>query len=158
MEEILDISAGLVLPELYGLSLTEVLVKATKTHEVRTGVKVARHLGALPRTANRSTCICFYRFVQEGLNNAFHHALGASCSVTAYSTASAIEVKVSNDGSGFDPSTIERKGSSSGLGLAGLRERIESLGGTFEIQSTIDLGTVLTANFSIADLEIEDGE
>ena len=158
LEEIRNISAGLVLPELDGLSLTEVLVKATKTHELRTGTKVVRNLGTLPSTANRSACICFYRFVQEGLNNAYHHALGAPCSVMAYCTASAVEVKVSDGGSGFDPSTIERENTSSGLGLAGLRERIESLGGTFEIQSTTDLGTVLTAKFSIADLEVEDGE
>lgn len=158
LEEIRNISAGLVLPELDGLSLAEVLVKATKTHEHRTGIKVERNLDTLPSTANKSACICFYRFVQEGLNNAFHHAPGAPCSVTANCTADTIEVKVTDTGAGFDLSSINQISTSGRLGLAGLRERIESLGGKFEIKSTINQGTVLTAKFSIADMEIEDGE
>lgn len=158
LEEIRNISAGLVLPELDGLSLAEVLIKATKTHELRTGTKIERHFGSLPSTANRSACICFYRFIQEGLNNAHHHAPGSPCSVSAYCTTDTIEVKVTDRGEGFDPASVEKKKANSGLGLPGLRERIESLGGKFEIQSTINKGTVLTAKFLIADLEIEDGE
>ena len=107
---------------------------------------------------NQSACICFYRFIQEGLNNAHHHAPGAACSIMANCIDDTIEVKVTDQGAGFDPAYIKNTNAGSGLGLAGLRERIESLGGQFEIQSTIDKGTVLLARFSIADLEIVDGE
>ena len=158
LEEIRNISAGLVLPELEGLTLAEVLTKAIKTHELRTGIKIDRHLDRLPSNVNRSACICFYRFVQEGLNNANHHALGAPCEVIAYCTDDMIEVKVTDGGPGFDPADMGKRNSDSGLGLAGLRERIESLGGKFEIQTSIGQGTVLTAKFSLVDLEIEDGE
>ena len=66
--------------------------------------------------------------------------------------------EVADSGDGFDPLAVEEKSVSSGLGLAGLRERIESLGGKFEIRSTAYRGTVLSAKFSLVDLEIEDGE
>lgn len=158
LEEIRNISAGLVLPELENLSLAEVLSKAIKTHELRTGIKIARNLDRLPSNVNRSARICFYRFVQEGLNNAYHHAQGLPCEVIARCTDDMIEVKVTDGGVGFDPADMEKRNSGSGLGLAGLRERIESLGGRFEIQTSAGQGTVLIAKFSFADLEIEDGE
>lgn len=158
LEEIRNISAGLVLPELEGLSLSGVLSKVVKTHELRTDTRVGLILGDLPIKANRSARICIYRFVQEGLNNAYHHASGAGCSVSANCSDDIIEVKVSDSGSGFGPEDTIREKSSGRLGLAGLRERIESLGGQFEIESAPNRGTSLTARFLIADLEIEDGE
>ena len=110
------------------------------------------------QAANRSACICLYRFVQEGLNNAYHHATGADCQVLTECSNGKIEVRVCDNGSGFDPVEIRREKSRERLGLAGLRERIESLGGQFDIQSSPGKGTVLIARFSTTDLEIEDGD
>ncbi|MFA9419206.1 MAG: sensor histidine kinase, partial [Gammaproteobacteria bacterium] len=152
LTEIRNISAGLVLPELDGLTLTEILTKAVSTHEHRTHTSTGLNLGALPTNIGKSTQICLYRLVQEGLNNAEHHAPGAACSITARYANDIIEVEVSDTGSGFDPSIIAT--SSSGLGLPGLRERIESVGGQFEIRSTNGKGTQLIAQFSVADLEL----
>ena len=154
MAEIRNISAGLVLPELDGLSLAEILTKAASTHEHRTHTRVSLNLGELPTDIGKSTQICLYRLVQEGLNNAFHHAQGALCSITARYTGHSIEVEVSDSGVGFDPAVIAE--SSSGLGLSGLRERIESVGGLFEIRSVAGKGTQLIARFAIGDLETED--
>lgn len=158
LEEIRNISAGLVLPELEGLSLAGVIEKAVKSHEMRTDSKVDLQLRQLPAAANRSACICLYRFVQEGLNNAYHHATGADCQVLTECSNGKIEVRVCDNGSGFDPVEIRREKSRERLGLAGLRERIESLGGQFDIQSSPGKGTVLIARFSTTDLEIEDGD
>ena len=158
LEEIRNISAGLVLPELEGLSLAEVLEKVVKTHEQRTNSSIKLELESLTTTANRSARICFYRFVQEGLNNAYHHAFGAECKVTANRSGEIIELKVADNGSGFNIVNSKKDKSDGRLGLAGLRVRIESLGGQFEIQSSAGRGTVLIARFSIADLEIEDEE
>jgi signal transduction histidine kinase len=158
LEEIRNISAGLVLPELEGLSLAEVLDKVVKTHERRTDSSIELEIDSLPATANRSARICFYRFVQEGLNNTYHHAFGAECKVIANRSGEIIELKVVDNGSGFNIVNSRKDKSARQLGLAGLRERIESLGGQFEIQSSAGHGTVLIARFSIADLEIEDEE
>jgi len=152
LADIRNISAGLVLPELDGLTPTEVLTKATSAHEYRTHTRPSLILDELPTHIGKSTLTCLYRLVQEGLNNAEHHAPGAACSITARYANDIIEVEVSDTGSGFDPSIIAT--SSSGLGLPGLRERIESVGGQFEIRSTNGKGTQLIARFSVADWEV----
>jgi len=152
LADIRNISAGLVLPELDGLTLTEILTKAVSNHENRTHTSASLNLGALPRYIGKSTQICLYRLVQEGLNNAEHHAPGATCSVSALYADNTFEVEVSDTGSGFDPAIIAS--SSSGLGLPGLRERIESVGGQFEIRSSDGQGTQLIARFTITDLEL----
>lgn len=154
--DIRNISAGLVLPELDGLSLTEILTKAVRTHEHRTGTSIGLKFDNLPDYVGKSTQICLYRMIQEGLNNSYHHALKAQSSVAASYTNGVIEVEVADEGSGFDLSTIAN--SSAGLGLPGLRERIESIGGEFEIRSATGQGTQLFARLTVTDLEIQDDQ
>ncbi len=150
MNDIRNISAGLVLPELDGLTLTDILTKATSNHEHRTHNRVDLKLADLPEYIGKSIQICLYRLVQEGLNNAERHAPGAACTLSARYNDDSFEVEVSDTGSGFDPGATAAPGS--GLGLPGLRERIESVGGEFEIRSTIGQGTQLIARFHVADL------
>jgi PAS domain S-box-containing protein len=151
LAEIRSISSGLVLPELEGLTLTEIFTKAASIHGQRTHTNPGLNLGALPAHIGKSTHICLYRLVQEGLNNAERHAPGATCSISAHCTDNTIKVEVSDTGSGFETETVAT--SSSGLGLPGLRERIESMGGQFEIRSAIGQGTQLIARFPIVDIE-----
>ena len=151
LTEIRNISAGLVLPELDGMNPTEVLNKAVSAHEDRTHTRVSLNLGTLPGSIGKSTQICLYRLVQEGLNNAEHHAPGKDCSVSARYSDNTLEVEVADDGPGFDHKTMAT--SSSGLGLPGLRERIESVGGQFEIRSNEGEGTRLIVRFSVTDLD-----
>ncbi|MFI9815173.1 sensor histidine kinase [Saccharothrix variisporea] len=67
-----------------------------------------------------------YRIVQEGLTNVVRHAPGARCEVVVRRTLAGVEVVISDDGPGVasEPSP--------GHGLVGLRERVESLGGSVE--------------------------
>jgi signal transduction histidine kinase len=151
LTDIRNISTGLVLPELDGLTLKEILTKAVSTHEYRTRASVDLSFKELPTYIGKSVQICLYRLVQEGLNNAENHASGASCLVTAQYTGDSFEVSVSDKGPGFDLSALST--SSVGLGLPGLRERIESVGGQFKIESFPGQGTQLTAIFSTPDLD-----
>ena len=92
-----------------------------------------------PGPAPHPFLICIYRFVQEGLMNAFRHAPGARVSVGAEQGAAGIVIRVQDEGPGFDAARRDR----SGLGLAGLRERVESIGGGFGIESRPQGGTHL---------------
>ncbi len=154
--DIRNISSGLVLPELDGLTLTEILIKAVRTHQHRTGTTIKLKYDNLPAFVDKSLQICLYRMVQEGLNNSYHHAQNAPSSVSATYIDGNIEIIVSDEGSGFDPATIAN--SSDGLGLPGLRERFESIGGQFEIRSAINRGTQLIARLTVTDLELQDDE
>jgi signal transduction histidine kinase len=99
----------------------------------------------LPGETPQSLKICVYRFVQEGLTNAFRHAGGAGQAVAARA-GPLLEVRVSDHGPGL-PADIRAGG---GLGMAGMRARIEGAGGKLEISSTCGQGTHLVATFDVA--------
>ena len=69
------------------------------------------------------------RVVQEGLTNAMKHAPGARVQVQVALAGDALEVELRDDGGG-PPSALAETGA--GLGLSGMRERIESLGGSLD--------------------------
>jgi signal transduction histidine kinase len=144
LREVRNISEGLALPELGAIALREVIELAICSHERLTNTHVARMLDALPEDAPQSLKICVYRFVQEGLTNAFRHAGGSDQTVVARGTE-ALEVSVSDSGSGLAVGGPV----AGGLGLAGLRARIEAIGGTLEICSLRGQGTSLTAWFDL---------
>jgi len=102
--EIRDICAGLALPELDNLSPAALLGNAVRAHERRTGTSVATTIEGIPDDLPKSIKICLYRFVQEGLSNAFRHAGGAGQTVTCQYDGTVMKVTVSDTGPGFDPS------------------------------------------------------
>jgi signal transduction histidine kinase len=83
--------------------------------------------------------LCVYRVVQEALNNAQRHAHAKNAVVELEQTGDAIRLKVSDDGSGFDPNRTR------GMGLLGMEERVKRLGGTIEIESRPGTGTTIRA-------------
>jgi signal transduction histidine kinase len=144
LREVRNISEGLALPELGPISLREVIELAISSHERVTSTLVARQLHDLPEDTPQSLKICVYRFVQEGLTNAFRHADGSGQAVSADSTQ-LLEISVSDCGPGFAPGAL----AGTGLGLAGLRARIEAIGGRLEVCSTPGMGTHLAASFDL---------
>lgn len=147
LTEIRDVSAGLTLPELEMQALEKGLSRIVSMHEQRTNTKVHKEIHKLPENINNSIKISIYRLVQEGLNNAFRHARGEQTRVIASFVDETIEITVLDQGSGFD--VANTSGTGSGLGLPGLRERIESIGGSFAVKSRPGQGTKLTARFVV---------
>ncbi|MFC3996285.1 sensor histidine kinase [Nocardiopsis sediminis] len=80
-----------------------------------------------PAESTGSADLVAYRVVQEALTNALKYANGSPTSVRVRHGEKEITVKVATDGSGAPPGLPE----GSGRGLAGLRERVEVLGGDF---------------------------
>ena len=79
-----------------------------------------------------------YRVVQEALTNVVKHANAATVQVEVARVNGTVEVVVEDDGHGFDPASA-----TAGLGLVGMRERVELTGGELEIRSRP--GTRVTA-------------
>jgi signal transduction histidine kinase len=71
-----------------------------------------------------------YRVVQEALTNATKHADADRIRVEVARLNGTVEVMVEDDGHGFDPAAC-----TAGLGLVGMRERVELTGGRLEIDS-----------------------
>ena len=81
-----------------------------------------------------------YRSIQEALTNVARHAGASSVSVLVERRPNDIVAVVEDDGRGFD---LEQAFSLSHLGLLGIRERAESLGGSLTIESSLGRGTSL---------------
>jgi signal transduction histidine kinase len=78
-----------------------------------------------------------YRIVQEALANAARHSGAAVAHVWIGAPDGRLAVLIADDGCGFDPGAAVDPG----IGLAGMYERAELLGGHLSIQSAIDHGT-----------------
>jgi signal transduction histidine kinase len=144
--EIRALSAGIAPPCLNGLSPSDAIEIAARTHERRTGTAVKREIGRLPGKLSSPLQICIYRFTQEGLNNAYRHAAGKGQAVRATYEGGQLTIEVSDTGRGIaqrDP------GNGNSLGFAGLQARVESLEGKFEWESRANSGTRLVARFRI---------
>jgi signal transduction histidine kinase len=126
MAEMRALSRGLALPEIAGLGPVAIVHLAVEAHEARTGhaVEVEERGTGLPAMAMADR-ICVFRFVQEGLNNASRHAGGAELAVRIDTSATRLRLGVADRGPGLQ--------GPEGLGLAGLRDRVESLGGSFAV-------------------------
>jgi signal transduction histidine kinase len=153
MVELRDLAAGFMLPEIEGLSLVDTIEAAARRHERRTGQLVQVQVQGEAPTLATPYRVCLYRFTQEGLTNAFRHGNSSAVRVAITCYLQSVEVTVCDTGSGFDASTIFAR--SGGLGLFGLRDRIEALGGKLSIVSAVGTGTSLTASFRDVLQEIE---
>jgi signal transduction histidine kinase len=80
-----------------------------------------------------------YRVVQEALTNVVKHARAAHVSIVLQRKEGALSALIEDDGRGFDPETD----TGDGLGLLGMRERVELVDGTFSVESTSESGTTL---------------
>ena len=133
LTDLRDISTGLVLPELDGLELEDVLLLAAHQHEQMTRTSVLCRIGPLPKGLPLALKVCLFRVVQEGLNNAFRHAGGRGQCITASASADGIKLVVSD--SGHSPSPPSKPLNRVGLGIPGLRRRVEAFKGVFEFTS-----------------------
>ena len=94
--------------------------------------------------------ICLYRIVQEGLNNAFHHGKAAGQRVEVWADTQSIVILVSDSGPGFAIRDAGNVRSRTGLGIAGLRNRVEALHGTFELISQRGIGAQIRAKLPVS--------
>lgn len=143
MTEVRALSRGLSLPEIAGHSLKDIVQRAADAHAVRSGspVMVGLHCTTEPEVPLAAR-ICIFRFVQEGLNNASRYGGGLGMEVTLTGRAKTLTLVVRDHGPGLDAKTVPQDGR--GLGLPGLRDRVESLGGVFSARTHPEGGTELT--------------
>lgn len=82
-----------------------------------------------------------YRIAQEALANAAKHAAARKVFVTLTHRENQVKMQVHDDGLGFVPGAVDR---SQHLGIQSMAERVERLGGTFDISGRPGAGTTIT--------------
>src|SRR5690606_727084 len=85
-----------------------------------------------------------YRIVQESLTNVAKHSGANEAKVTIARTHGALQLEVRDDGAGFDPANIRR-----GLGLLGIRERVEALAGAWALETAPGRGVAIRVTVPI---------
>ncbi len=106
-------------------------------------VQVESMLGSQRLPADVETAL--YRIVQEALTNVVKHAGAAHVSIVLTRKPASVLAVIEDDGRGFD----QAEPSIAGLGLLGMRERVELLDGTFRVDSDAHRGTALIVELPI---------
>jgi signal transduction histidine kinase len=86
-----------------------------------------------------------YRIIQEGLTNARRHGEASAVRVEVVEDATTVRLVIADNGRGFDAALR-----TDGVGLLGMRERVDLLHGSLMVESAPGLGTTLRASFPAA--------
>lgn len=132
-------------PMLDDLGLIPALLAFMKEFGKRTGLRIRfaavttdklESLDSLKRTA-------LYRVAQEALTNAVKHGHASLAKVSIHVQTNTLGMEISNNGTSFDVALTLSEKRRNCLGITGMRERMEMVGGTFAIESVPDNGATV---------------
>ena len=104
----------------------------------RSGIQVDLDIPSELRRLDREVETTLFRILQEGLTNVHRHSGGSKVGIALELDAEQVHLKIRDDGKGIEKDRLERLSeddSEAGVGLAGMRERVRELGGSFAIGS-----------------------
>jgi signal transduction histidine kinase len=119
--------------------LVPALERLTGAFAEQTGIDVDLEAGAVSERLPPEVETAIYRIVQESLTNVVKHSHAQRVSVLLTRANGRIKAVIEDDGTGFDPGAPR----SDGIGLIGMRERIELLDGTLAVESSETSGTTV---------------
>lgn len=130
-------------PEFRSRSLATIVEGLVIQHEEWTGNTVDLTMENVPEELNLCLKIAFYRVLQEALSNANRHSGVGHHRVRVWSEPGCICLEVLDDGRGFDPPDLGRGDGDhvDHIGLRGMRDRVELVGGNFQVFSKPGVGT-----------------
>lgn len=130
------------------------LIPAMRSHlklfTEQTGIRTAFTAFAGVEKLDNASRTALYRIAQEALTNVTRHAKASRVAVRIEPHAGMIRMVIKDNGRGFDVTAPIRRDR---LGLIGMRERIEMIGGTFHLESVIGSHTVIRVKIPSASSE-----
>jgi signal transduction histidine kinase len=139
LQSIRDLSQLLHPSILDDFGLPEAVASYVRSFSKRTGIRTDVTVAGFEDRLPAGVEVAVYRIIQEALTNVGRHSHATTCSVSVTHVADALQVIVEDDGCGLsDGGAIPM---SRGLGVIGMRERAQSLSGTFAIERRISRGT-----------------
>ncbi len=143
MEDIHNLSLDLRPSMLDDLGLIPAIRQYGNQFQKRSGMEVCLNLPRLIPRQSGEVEITVFRVIQEALTNTAKHAKASKITIIIETTGNLLQVKVEDDGLGFDiKEALDKQGKKS-VGLFGIRERVELLNGSFSIKSSPGDGTTL---------------
>ena len=120
--------------------LEPALERLTSTFAEQTGIAVDYH-ARIPERLPAEIETALYRIVQEALTNIVKHAQATSVSIVVARQRNSVKAVIEDDGIGFAHESVR----DDGLGILGMRERLQLVGGRFTIESEAGSGTTIVA-------------
>jgi PAS domain S-box-containing protein len=139
------------------LGLFPALHAFMKEFTKRTGIHIHFTTFASSRIKhlNNATRTVFYRVAQEALTNVARHAQASFVEVNFEKLPNAICLKIKDDGKSFRAQHVMHSKRNTRLGLIGMRERLEMVGGKFTVESSPGKGTTIQAQIPLANCSAE---
>jgi len=128
--------------ELENFGLTKSIISLLNSGKERgnfdVSVKIDPDADSLPDEINH----CLYRLAQEAVENIIRHSNAKIVQLDLSITPNEIHLQIKDDGIGFNPNKFSEK---ENFGLKGMQERVEALGGNFQITGLQNKGTIINA-------------
>jgi len=141
MDELLNLARQLRPSALDDHGLVPAVETQLKRFSARTGIEVRLDTAGDPDTLPEVVQTAIYRVAQEALTNVTRHAGATIVELELEERPDGAELRVSDDGHGFDPGVAKADG---GLGLIGMAERARLVGGELDVRSAPGGGTTVT--------------
>jgi signal transduction histidine kinase len=139
------------------LGLIPALHSFMKSFTARTGVRV--HLTAFAAVEKLDTAkrTVLFRVAQEALTNVARHAHASRVEVSIQKLRGRVGMKIKDDGKSFNAERTLRANGGKRLGLLGMRERLEMVGGKFVVESSPGKGTTVQAQIPLGNGRVRGG-
>jgi len=134
------------------LGLIPALHTFMKTFREQTGIRVSLSAPAAVNKVSSDKRTVLFRVAQEALTNVARHAQASQAEVTIQKLDGRVCMKIKDNGKGFQTERVLYGKKKNRLGLLGMRERLEMVGGNITIESTSGTGTTLQAQIPLADV------
>lgn len=132
------------------LGLISTMRRITAEYQDRTGVVCRFNITGEERRLEPELEEALYWIIQEALTNVHRHAKAKTVEVLLDIQPDRVNLRIRDDGQGFDPRDYHQPGGRRKLGVAGMKERAAAVGGSLEVRSQPGGGTVLEASFPLS--------
>ena len=112
-----------------------------------TDIRVEKEVGLEEAQVPENLKIIIFRIIQESMNNSAKHSQARKISLSLSLEGDWIELRIIDDGVGFDQSAVVSKGQCAKFGLTSMRERAELSDGQFRIESLRGVGTTVSVRW-----------
>jgi len=147
MGELLNLARQLRPSALDDHGLVPAVEAQLKRFSAQTGIELRMRTEGEPDELPEVIQTAIYRVAQEALANVQRHAGATVVELDLEEEAGGVELRVRDDGRGFDAGAVPRAGSTrpgAGLGLSGMAERARLVGGELDARSAPGSGTTVT--------------
>jgi signal transduction histidine kinase len=122
------------------LGLVDALDSLCEEFAVQSEIDVSFVHEGVPEQLDPEIALCFFRVVQEALNNVRKHSGALTVAVRLANTQDGLELSITDDGAGF---SIDDSAKRVGLGLRSMQERIHLVNGELRMRSALQQGTTI---------------